>query len=595
VTTEAGFELVSGMDAVEKVIALEREIVARTAALLERLRALEQAAGAFEPSFKDDLQELIAALQALAERVEEAPAAATGQEARALGTALARALEGWRTITESLDRTVSLAVQGRIDRRFMLLSPIANCANLGERRRLARLRDRLAEAVQKAAAAAPRPLVLDLDLVAPEEAASPLRQASPDETLPLAPPERPARPEDGDEREFEGCLARLLEGDELERSEALADAIRRHQHLLVARLLRGASRREGELDRIMAALWRHAEELLLEDYFFSARRLKLLPLLGQIDACPASVLFAGLLGLFRASAPRPEQALAGLPGACAAETDTLLRTMLVHPRPDYRRYAAGRVPPSRYWPIACSPEVPVPALAEMLDRLAQDDVNEDHRKIFFDCTARALAAGRTEADVRAARRMMTTYFGFEFFVEDDYFRKILALDEGVARCEARLGIADGCFRRLIEAFRKDKEATGLRGSRMPRSFVEVPLAVQRKLAREGFYVTLFVRHPHPKIALETLRHIKTPAAAEAVLQTRTASALVVGELAKREDLLTSYGSRLALVAHPRATLEAARRYVPHLRPGDLRRLAQSHDTSPEVGAYLRSRLATRAV
>jgi hypothetical protein len=592
-------------DVIDDALTLEAQIAGSAISLVGRLQELESGPRPFEPAYKSDLQALIACMEQLAREGEEAVEAAAPGEAATLAAAFTRTLNGWRRVNEALDRTVSLAIRGQLDRRFVLLSPIANCANLGEQRRLHRLQGRAAARTRPAAPAPPAgktsgSTLLDFDLAAPDPALPPaLADCPPDETLPLTPTTSPAAvfiPEDRAERdEFEACLGQLVGADELERSDALYQVIRRHQHLLVARLLSGAGRREPELENVLTALWRNADVLLLEDYFFSARRLKLVPLLALAEPYPACALFRGLLGLFRSPSPGPgpQPAFERLAGQKPAEAETVLRAMLVHPVAEYRRFATDRLPPSCYWSVACFPEAPVASLADMLERLARPDVTDDHRKVFFDCTARTLLAGRTEADVRAARRMLATYFAFGFFVEDEYFRKILDLNEAVERGEARFHIDNALFRRSLEAFRRDKEGGGLRTTQLPRSFTQVPLAIQRKLAREGHYVGLFVSHPHPKIALETLRHIGTTAAAEAVLLSRTANGRVVAELAKREDLMSSYRARLALLSHPKAPLEAAQRYAPLMRVEDLRRIAAGHDASPEVGAYLRNRLGPR--
>jgi hypothetical protein len=339
--------------------------------------------------------------------------------------------------------------------------------------------------------------------------------------------------------------------------------IRRHQHLLLARLLRGARAPEESLARVLEALWRHVDVLLLEDYFFSARRMKLLHLLA-VDAFAAKD---------------------------AAEHDVLLRAMVLHPRPEYRRHAISLLSPRSFWSVASCPQAPLAVLADILERMSTPDVPDDYRRIFFDCTMRTVADARTEPQVRSARGMLSTFFTFDFFVEDDYFRKILKLNERVEKEEARLKIEDAFFKRSLEAFKKEKQRAGSRKTRLPRSFTEIPLTVQRKLARDGHYLGLFIRHPHPKIALETLRFITTPGAAEVVVRTKTANSRLVEELARKEDLLTSYAARLALLANPHAPLRAALRYVSGIRAEDLRKLAGSHDVNPEIAAYLRGRVA----
>jgi hypothetical protein len=537
-------------------------MVRRGAELGRLLRALEGAPRSFDPVFKDGLEAVILGMEELGRHAEGAADRLEPKGLAALVHDLDRALGAWQEVNEAIEQVVSMAVRGRLDRRFFLLSPIANRASLGERLRLHRIRRLLVErAPAPAAAAAPaRPIdracpVPDKDFLVPEAEPPPPPPPEPGAVL--------AAEEAAEEKDFDECLSRLRGGDELDRSDAISDVIRRHQHLLLARLLRGARAPEESLARVLEALWRHVDVLLLEDYFFSARRMKLLHLLA-VDAFAAKD---------------------------AAEHDVLLRAMVLHPRPEYRRHAISLLSPRSFWSVASCPQAPLAVLADILERTSTPDVPDDYRRIFFDCTMRTVADARTEPQVRSARGMLSTFFTFDFFVEDDYFRKILKLNERVEKEEARLKIEDAFFKRSLEAFKKEKQRAGSRKTRLPRSFTEIPLTVQRKLARDGHYLGLFIRHPHPKIALETLRFITTPGAAEVVVRTKTANSRLVEELARKEDLLTSYAARLALLANPHAPLRAALRYVSGIRAEDLRKLAGSHDVNPEIAAYLRGRVA----
>ena len=559
-------------------------ILRRGAELGELLRALEGAPRPFDPRFKDGLEAVIAGMEDLGRYAEAAAERLEPEGVAVLLDDLDRALRAWQEVNEAIERVVSMAVRGRLDKRFFLLSPIANRACLGERLRLHRIRGLLAGRAPAPPAAPPRPTgaprpVLDADFLAPEADAA--RDEGP------APGRSPETPE---EEEFDECLSRLRRGDEIDSSDALFDVIRRHQHLLLARLMRAARAPEESLARVLETLWRHVDVLLLEDYFFSARRLKLLHLLAAAEAYSASALFRKLLVLFQRQAPAPPAAaLAEFAPASPAEEAAVLRAMVLHPLPDYRRHAIALLPPESFWPVASFPQAPLAALADILDRLRGDDVSDDYRRIFFDCTLPTVAAARTEIQVRSARVMLNAFFAFDFFVEDDYFRKILGLNERVEKEEARLRIEDAFFKRSLEAFKKEKQRVGSRRTQLPRSFTAIPLTVQRKLARDGHYLGLFIRHPHPKIALETLRFITTPSAAEVVVRTKTANTRLVEEVARKEDLLTSYAARLALLANPHAPLRAAVRYVAGIRAEDLRKLAGSHDINPEIGAYLRGR------
>ena len=179
----------------------------------------------------------------------------------------------------------------------------------------------------------------------------------------------------------------------------------------------------------------------------------------------------------------------------------------------------------------------------------------------------------------------------DFFIEDRYYDRLLKLNETLAAEESELGLENWLSGRSMELLKTRREKSGARPARPPASLAEIPLVVQRKLARQGTYLHVFLRHPDPRIALETLRFIDTPAKAEAVLKLKALSPDVVARLAATEDLFTSHGARIALLAHPRVTVAAVQKHVRHIRPEDMERLTTLKDTSPEVARFLRNQLA----
>jgi hypothetical protein len=245
--------------------------------------------------------------------------------------------------------------------------------------------------------------------------------------------------------------------------------------------------------------------------------------------------------------------------------------------------------PSEFWSVVSYPRTPVPALADILERLVQPDVPEDHRKVFVDCTHKTLLDPRDPVDVQAARRILNRLFAFDFLVEDDYFQYVLEINESVERAEKRLGFEDPLIAQYVEILKAQKDEVGIRPTRPP-SFAGIPLTLQRKLAREGMHLMLFVRHPHPKVALETVRHINSSGRAQQVVELSNVNSLVLVEIARREELFRSAPARLALVGNPRTPLVAAQRYIPLLQLADLKRFASSHDVNPEVAAHIRNYL-----
>jgi hypothetical protein len=347
---------------------------------------------------------------------------------------------------------------------------------------------------------------------------------------------------------------------------------------------------------VLDLLWSNAEMVLLEDYFYSHRRTKLTSFLSMAEPYPAAAKFRALLELFLppgGSYPPVAEGLRLAVERYPQEATVFLRALLVHPLEEYRRHAVATLPPSELWSVVSYPRTPVAALADILERLSQPDVPEDHRKVFVDCTHKTLLDPRDPVEVQAARRILNKLFGFDFLIEDEYFQFVIEINESVERAESRVGLSDPLISQYVEILKAQKDEVGVRPARPP-SFAGIPLTLQRKLAREGMHLMLFVRHPHAKVALETVRHINSAGRAQQVVELSNVNALVLVEIAKREELFRAAPARLALVGNPRTPLVAAQRYIPLLQVADLKRFASSHDVNPEVAAHIRNYLQKRA-
>jgi len=292
--------------------------------------------------------------------------------------------------------------------------------------------------------------------------------------------------------------------------------------------------------------------------------------------------------------PAVADAVAMIEAQDPEELHTYLRALVLHPLEEYRRYAAARLDPAELWTIISFPQAPLPALATIVERLADESIADDHRKVFFDCTLKTLAMARDEDAIRAVRRVLSTLFTFDFFLEDEYFRKIIGLNQVVEHEEKRLGRPSAYLADSARKLRRRKAEAGERATRIP-SFDGVPLTIQRLLAREGFHTLLFASHPDAKIALETLRHLHSPGLAEKALRLPSINTMLLVELARRDDLLTTRGARFALLSNPHTPLRAVYGYVPLMSGEDLRRLAISRDISSDVSTYLLRLLQRKGV
>jgi hypothetical protein len=613
----------------DRLFGLQRSLVDETETLLAKVAGLDNHSGTREQ--KELTQALIRfaeQLEAAAALVAELPQELPLDEAEHVRAALRRIIDRREEIKAAIDRMTVRAVRGQVDKIFRILSVLfVRRVGYGTKQQLIAVADRMGALVKAPLsgsnprtihppgmlASAPPP---SLGAPSSEEAPRPApptpgqeaRQHPSGPEVPAEAPSTTARTEPlpldfpaafsdvaaglPDEPSFERCLRSLLAGDDLDQADALADLLRRHQHQLVASLIRGAAEEDPQLRRTMDVLWANADVILLDDYFFSTRRSKLAHVLSLAEPYPAAVLFSRLLKMFvptESGYAPPSDVFATVEREVPAHLPVFLRCFLVHPLEVYRRFAATRLEIPDFWPVVAFPQAPPAALLAVLERLALPSATAEQRKIFFDCTLSTLTGAEGMVQIRAARRILDILFDFEFFMEDEYFDRLMGLHTTIEGKENRVGIPIRVFRESLRLLREQKARLGPRRSAPP-SFVGIPLVVQRKLARDGVYLDLFAQHPDPRIALETVRFITTPTRAEQVVRLSNVNGRLLTELSKKEHLFGSYGASLALVSSPRANLRAVQRYIPMLRADDLRRLATSHDTNPEVAAFIRNQL-----
>jgi len=630
---------------IHKLLELEMVVLEGGSSLLKDLAAVSRHPISDQDALSRRLSELVAHIERLASAIERALPDLEPEDLELALGAVERVLHTWEDIATSLGRLGTLASQGRLGDGFETLGSLIADNDPVKQSGLGELAERLRAAAQRSN---PRPVPSEPDR-RPEPSAraerepeasrgartpgggvpGAMRNGMPPPTPPLeaakeprpapvvvAPPAAPAPPAElrspqldysfwppesesdpAEDQRFADCL-RTLAGakDALDTHATLTELLSRHRGRLVLSLVRAAGQREPAFERLFRALWEQPELLLLSDRSSPTGATRLLPLLAQSSLYPQAASFDKLLALFRppraSGEATPEARIRALD---PQQTDRvlLLRASLLHPLSSHRRFAASQLDPSQFWWLLACPELPLPPLVEIVDRLALDDISGDQQKAFLDCVLPSLASARSDPEIRAAGYVLERAARFEFAVEDGYFRKLMQLAETLGRAQGGLSIETQYPRQAAELLKRRKDLAGAQPTRPPSSFAEVPPAVQRKLARGGLYVNLFVRHPDPRIAMETLRFIDNPVKAEAVAKLPTANRLVIAEIAKRDELLKTYGARLALLAHPRVSLEAAQKYASLLKPEDLEQLTRRKSINPEVAVYLREQLTQK--
>jgi hypothetical protein len=362
----------------------------------------------------------------------------------------------------------------------------------------------------------------------------------------------------------------LLRADDLDRETAVTELLLNHKVALLEALtgsLAGARRCE-----ILDKLWLAADLVLLDDLYSirGHRRASDIEVSAVLSAPPvADRRFAAVRdALYRGyTLDGTVDAVFSAHGVEPTEGDRQMAwrcLLLGQDRPESRATAAFRLTPASMWEVLALPNVPIPAIHAIGDRIRQTG-NEDAQKIFFDCTRarieQVIEAMHDRDEVREVARLMHLLLHLPHLVESGYFER---LDDMLGTFLARTGSAGvnveyfESLRKTVEAAHKESDGKG--GGKLPEGVKRLPLTLQRRLAGEPRYLMWFVTHPDPRIAGETLRHIGLENV-EPVLRLREVNGAVFHSLLKKNELFTRSQTLLTALNHPKCDQNFASRYV----------------------------------
>jgi hypothetical protein len=262
---------------------------------------------------------------------------------------------------------------------------------------------------------------------------------------------------------------------------------------------------------------------------------------------------------------------------------------MLHPDHEVRRYAANNADSSSMWKVITPANVPCATILTLLERLAGSQASTPtQHKIFFDTVYRRLLSLGTRSDVLYARGIVRILTKMNFFLEDDYFTRLMSLLDYLEDKEKAHGIVDGLMPDYIARLKEQKQKVGNVASDEP-GFEGIPLVVLRKLARDGHFWHLLSTHPIVKIARETVPHINTPERALRVAANHRANQEVLRAVGKRREFFAKLPSRFALLTNPRTPVAVSLDYASDLTAFDVEKLLRRSTVHPELRVALRNR------
>lgn len=381
------------------------------------------------------------------------------------------------------------------------------------------------------------------------------------------------------------CIDKLRSADELTRHEAVLEIASGDIESFAAALRQQTPAIRNEL---LEVLWQHADLLLLEA---RGRSRPIFETATSMAGDDLRLRWQDLYSLFR----RSEADLAGIRGSITARTQAQQkvfgRCLLLHPDARWRQLAFDLLDANDFWEVIASPSTSVQRLTETWRHL-RPRAGTDFQKIFLAC-ARDTLMRRGEAErIVAAIDLVKDFYETDVFHEDVFFRMLVELDEWVRAEARRHHLLVDFDAQYVERFREFL-ARGVRKEQPIEGWGQVPLPIQRRLARAGHFIRHFACHPIEAIALECAPHIAALGNGMSFAVMPSINAKLLAAIAKEKHLWMTDEARFALVANPKTPPPIVLKYIGYLRRDLLTRLASSHECNSLARATAERMLARR--
>ncbi len=388
-----------------------------------------------------------------------------------------------------------------------------------------------------------------------------------------------------DKNDLEQSLSALAHGDDLDVEDALGTVTGELRYAFADHL----TTHPEHVDDMEIGIWKRPEIIVAADYWGHRKRVRLLDILMENGSSRSRSAATTLNSFF----VRGQRTAAGmvrtLHDVPESHRERFTRCLMLHPDYEVRRYAVNNTDVNSVWKVITPEAVPCASILTLLERLVGSSrYTTAQKKIFFDSVYRRLLSLTSRSDVLYARGIVRILVKLNFFLEDDYFRKLSGLLDYIAFKEKLHGIADDVLSDYITRVRREKEKAGPVPAAEV-SFDGIPLVVLRKLARDGHFWHLLVAHPVAKVAREVVPHVATRDRALATANNHRVNSEVLRGLGRKRELFSSLQAKLALLSNPRTPVAVSMNFVSDLTLQDVEALLRKSTVHPELRHLLRAR------
>ena len=229
--------------------------------------------------------------------------------------------------------------------------------------------------------------------------------------------------------------------------------------------------------------------------------------------------------------------------------------------------------------------MPLLFIHEILSRISQgcdkkQECGTEYIKTAFLLLIPRLSAIDAPFDIVHCFDILKLFYTLPVFWEDPFFKE---LNELYCRVISR-AFGNSHTQRLAQQFKEAfKELFTHEQSRDPRpgNLWNIPLPIQRQLARDGEFIEHFICSSRDPIAFETVPHVIERADKDALSFFRIPAINVnaLNYLAKQDRLNTKYPIKAAFCRHPKAKADMLKQFLPTLNRRDLTAISQDRMAS----------------
>jgi len=287
-----------------------------------------------------------------------------------------------------------------------------------------------------------------------------------------------------------------------------------------------------------------------------------------------------------------EEARSILESLVAEDRSVIAGFLAMHVRKGCRDIGMAELSPSDRWEILLAPGTHASVVRELVEGTCKD-CPPTYIKAMFLLLRGRLRSADTPLALNHAFETLKIFYQVPLFLEATFFKSLLSLHKDLNRqAQKSLEMAEvgRRFEEYFDEFRRKISTRDADIAEMP----YVPLPIQRKLARDGYFVNSFICNIRDAIALEAVPHALRRSDVIRFFKTTLVNKSALMRLAEDKNLMRDHSIRTALCRNPKADPRQIRKFMPQLGVAEFRLIAEDRNVSQYARSFAKQLLLAKA-